>query len=273
MAKLPATIFGPKLPNMAVEFDIEAFDNLTRNQGVLLTHWRAMRCPIGMTDMYDDRQNHGTHSCSNGFIYSMAGKVTCQFVSNSDNDRQVDAGLIDGSTVQCSAPRYYDDKETEPVHIVPFDRFYLDDETITVVNWQLAQHNLSGIDKMRYPVVMVELLIDNQGIEYKQGIDFNVSNGVIVWTGKRPAFDLEAEKGGVYTVRYRYRPYYIVSALQHEVRLVRNRALDGEQTVERTGQAFSLQREHIFENAQNNSPGPTDLRAMNAPGDITFGPR
>lgn len=275
MPKLPPTIYGPQFPNDAVRFDLEAFDNFTRAEGIKLVHYRAVRCPLGMVDMYDDRQQHANHTCSNGFIYVRAGLLTCQFVNNPNKNQQVDMGQIDGSTVFVSAPRFYDDNPTEEVHIVPFDRFFLEQGGILVVNWQLAQHNISGIDKMRFPVEKVELLIDDQGQEYKQDVDFVVSEGVIKWTGtRRPGYNPEVDKGAVYTIRYRYVPFYYVSGLQHEVRVVRVQSLDGSIAAQRTGQAFSMTREYVFENKQNDSESnAVDLRSMNAPANGSFGPR
>jgi hypothetical protein len=270
------TLLTPHLPEMVVTFDLDAFDNLIRNQGILLKHYRAMRCPVGMVDMYDTRHEHPAHgACSNGFIYELVGEVTCGFLSNSGSNRQQDVGQVDGSTVTCSTPRFYDNTDT-PVYVVPFDRFYLATEDIVVVNWQLFEHNVSGTDRLRFPVVSVESLIDNSGNKYSEGKDFSVRNGLIVWDGeRRPGFDLEQSKGIVCSVRYRYRPYWYVSSLHHEIRVSQqNNPVTGERKSERGGQQFTLQREYSFESANNDSEKvTTDLRSARFPGDSSFGPR
>lgn len=275
MPRSPPAVYAPTIPQVAVSFDLEAFDNLVRNHGVRFKHYRAMRCPIGMTDMYDIRRAHESHpGCSNGFIYEYVGDVTCTFLSNNDKNRQVAEGQIDGSDVQVSAPRFYDNKPDEPVHVVPFDRFYLDDSNILVVNWQLFEHNVSGIDKLKYPVVMVETLVDANGRKYRIG-DFDIQDGRLVWNGDRPGFDPTAMKGVVCSVRYRYQPYWYVNRMIHEVRVAQvNDPITGERRPFRTGQLFSLQREYIFENQQADLESPdADPRSIRAPGDVTFGAR
>lgn len=262
-----------RITNMVTTFDLDAFDELTREQGARLMHFRAMRCPIGMTDMYDTRKVHPDHNnCSNGFIYELAGIATCQFLSNSDSNRQQDVGQVDGSTVHVTAPRFYDGTE-DPIHVVPFDRFYLDKEQISVVNWQIFEHNVLGIDKMRFPVAMVESLIDSEGNRYHQDDHFTVQNGQIVWGDKRPGFNMDEGKGIICSIRYRYRPYWYVSSLNHEIR-VAQQEINGERDLERCGQSFSLQREYSFESMQTDGDNhTTDLRAQRFPGDATFGPR
>lgn len=275
MANAP-TILAPQLPNVLVTIDLNANDNLIRGHGTKLKHYRAMKCPIGMVDMYDTRHPHEDHpNCSNGFVYELAGIVTCQFVSNSDKNRQQDMGQLDGSQVSASAPRFYDDNPTTPVHIVPFDRFYLDEDNITVVNWQIFEHSLAGSDRMRFPVERVESLIDASGNKYIQDTHFWVKNGLIVWDPtKSPGFNLNESKGTVCSIRYHYRPYWYVSSLNHEVRVAQQQQVDGSRKIERTGQAFTLQREYVFESKQNDPDiQSTDLRSTRAPGDSSFGPR
>lgn len=273
------TILAPQLPNVLVTLDLDAFDNFIRGQGVKLRHYRAMKCPVGMIDMYDTRHPHEDHpGCSNGFIYELAGIVTCQFTSNSDKNRQQDMGQVDGSTVQASAPRFYDDNPTLPVHIVPFDRFYLDEDNITVVNWQIFEHNLSGVDKMRFPVEEVESLIDSSGDKYYQNDHFTLDKGVLVWDkrAKNPGYDLTQEKGTICSIRYKYRPYWYVSSLNHEIRVAQQQQLDGSRKIQRTGQAFTLQREYVFESKQKDPESDVninDLRSSVGPRDASFGPR
>ena len=56
---------------ISVSFDPDAFDDALRAQGVQYVHWRAMRCPVGLTDRYSERRVHDDHSgCSNGHTVS-----------------------------------------------------------------------------------------------------------------------------------------------------------------------------------------------------------
>lgn len=265
----------PTITPILVSFDLEADDALIRGHGVRFRHFRAVRCPVGMSDIYDNRAPHPDHAgCSNGFLYQDIGLVTAHFSGNSEDTRKIDVGLIDGSSVQASFPRFYDETE-DPVMIVPFDRFYLEEPGITVVNWQLFHHNLSGVDKFRYPLESVEHLVDSSGTVYQEGIDFAIKDGIIHWGSKRPKFDPDTQKGCVCSIRYRYRPYYYCSRLIHEIRVAqRENPVTGERYINRVGQNVILTREYIFEKNQNDSDTPIDdLRANRLPVDITFGNR
>jgi hypothetical protein len=147
-------------PGLAVSFDPSAFDDAIRSQGVQLVHFRAMRCPVGLTDRYDQRRPHDDHSgCSNGFIYTEAGTITCLFTGVTEDQKQNDVGLLDGSTVQVTAPRFYDET-TDEVQITPFDRLYLLEDAVSVPHWQLVEAHATGRDKLSFPVVNVIDVMD-----------------------------------------------------------------------------------------------------------------
>lgn len=272
----PGSILSTDLPNEAVSFDVDAFDEAIRAHGVTFTHWRAMRCPVGMIDQHDTRRPHEDHSgCSNGFIYTKAGEITCLFLGNGKSSTQTELGLHDGSTVQVTLPRHYD-QTTEPVFIAPYDRLYLGEERITVVNWQLFEHHIAGKEKLNFPVVVVQDLVDNQGKSYG-GADFTVQGGQVTWlTSNRPGLDPENGKGRVCAIRYTYRPYWYVKQLIHEVRVSQSEnAITGERQVQRMPQAIVLQREYIFEKDEKDDQAkdPSNPRQVKGPAQGLFGPR
>jgi hypothetical protein len=262
-----------------VHMDTGYTDAVVDGQGVLLAHWRALPCPIGKGDQFDIRKMHADHSgCSNGYIYEFAGDMTCIFVGNSKQIQALDVGFLTGSSVQISVPRYYTDDRSKEAIIAVLDRFYLKQLTATespvnVIAAQLFEHNTSGFDRLKYPVNKVETVVDSHGIRYTEGIDFDVVSGQLKWRGTRqPGMDPETGKGEVCSVRYRYTPYWYVSNLLHEIRLVRN----GDQT-ERTPMTAILQREYVFENEQNDQGqrplGNNSARQATAPRGPSFGPR
>lgn len=265
----------PKIPLFAVDLDPLAFDNLIKTHGIKFKHYRAAKCPIGKTDIYDTREPDATCTqCSNGFFYIYQGDMTCAFTSNSEQVNQMDVGSVDGSNVQITVPRFYDNDETKSVYIIPFDRLYLTDESITVVNWQLAEYNLKNINKLRFPVERVEFLMDSTGKQYYENTDFSIQNGLIHWSKNHPVYNLDLSRGDVFTVVYHYRPYYYINRLQHEIRIgnVLN-TITGERLSYRMGQSATITREYIFENQVNDVDKPsTDLRAARIP-DNTFGDR
>ncbi len=276
MAKSPETSYPMIFPSQAVSFDPEAFDELIRTQGVQLIHWRSMRCPVGMVDPDDVlRRPHEHHQdCSNGFVYTLAGTVTAGFQGNSSQAQFIDAGQLDGSTVQIVLPRFYDDKPDIEVAVVQFDRMYLKEEAITVVDWHTFAHNISGIDKLQFPVVHVTDLMDSHGNLYREDVDFEVRGGKLHWGSRRPGVDPKTQKGVVCSARYSYRPFWYVKSLMHEVRVAQIEDEFGGRSVHRMPQAALLQRERFFEKEQNDPEAPNSSGRQHAgPGSGTFGPR
>lgn len=241
----PGVVYTTELPDYAITFDIEAFDELVRRQGVTLVHWRAMRCPVGMIDEHDTRRPHEDHSgCSNGFLYTRAGEATCLFTGNGTSTNPMETGLGEASTVSVTPPRFYDGK-TERLHVAPFDRMYLAEESIIVVNWQTYRHNPSGTDQLAFPVVNVWDLIDSNGVRYTLG-DFEIVGGKIHWVGNRPGLDPETGKGLVCSIRYGYRPFWYVKHLVHEVRVSQaENPQTGQREVARLPYALVMNREYV----------------------------
>lgn len=274
------------LRDEAVSFDAEAFDNLVREQGVTFIHYRAMACPLGMINPDDERHPHEEHAdCSNGFIYTLAGKITCGFLGNQKDSRLTDLGRLDGSTAQIVLPRYYDQENLTgpliPVEVAPFDRLFLDEDVITVPTWQRFAASPTGKDRLEFPVVTVTDLMDSRGHRYTSA-DFSVQQGLIVWGAQRPGVDPKTGKGLVCTARYRYKPHWYISSLPHEVRVAPAvNPLTGEREMVRFNQSAVIQREYFFKKDQPsgsvpNNPRTVDRPAASAPAVIPdggYGPR
>lgn len=277
-AKKPSLVNSLDFPSgQAVSFDVEAFDDLIQSQGVKLIHFRAMRCPVGLVDRYDNRRPEHDHSgCSNGFIYTKAGELTASFMGSGASVETLDTATVDGSSVQVTCQRFYDGTE-EPVHIAPFDRLYLAEEGIVVPTWQLFESHITGKEKLQFPVNYVQDLMDNEGKRYIEGTDFKVEGGYIVWTGSnRPRFDAVRQKGAICAIRYLYRPYYYVQRLLHQVRVTQAEdKISGERVVQRMPQAMVLVREFVFEKEDKDPQAPESesLRQVPGPRDGSFGPR
>jgi hypothetical protein len=259
VAKSPNAYEFLELPNTSIQLDLPAIDDFLRSHGVKLTHYRAIRCPVGLTDRDDVNASHEDHAdCSNGYLYTKAGDMSCFFLGNSQQPEWKDIGKLTVGMVQASFPRAYDDTQEE-VDLCVFDRFYLN-ESITVSYWQTVQHHPSGIDRLHFLAVKVIDLVDNLGISYKQDVDFKVKDGRIVWGARSPGVDPENQRGRVYSVRYRYRPYFYLQRFVHEVRVSRQIDVDGNVTVASLPQAGVLTREYVFENKKRKPGGSQDPR-------------
>lgn len=265
-------------PEVALTFDLEAFNEAIRSQGVKLVHYRAMRCPVGMVDLDDNRRPHPHHEgCFNAFIYEKAGCITALMTSNNKKKSLEDVGFVDFSSVQSTFPQTYDNS-TDKLIIAPFDRFYLSEETANVVMWQTFKHHESGIDRLKYPVECVQgPIVDSRGERYYQNVDFTVSEGQIKWKSRRPAGEIDVgpgmsngfgtDHGAVCSIRYTYRPYWYVGAIPHELRF--GQVQDGfERHPVRAPQMAVLHREYVAQNTEQEakvSSTSEELRKVTAP--------
>ncbi len=277
--RVARTLLPHSLPSQTVSFDPNAFNELIQSQGVRLVHYKALRCPVGMVDIDDNRRPHEDHAgCSNGFIYYKAGVVTAFMQGIGNSQQSHDVGLLESSSSATTFPQFYEESE-EQVIVAPFDRFFLQEENEedqqVVETWHLVVAHQSGIDRLHYPAQKVTKLIDSRLEEYEQCKDFELKNGNIQWTGsRRPGYQPEIDKGTVYSVRYLYRPYWYCSRLMHDLRFSQIETEAGRQ-LQRMPQQALLSREYTFTNESNDSQArdADSLRQTPGPKDGGFGPR
>lgn len=282
----PTSVLKQEFPRgEAHSMDALAFDEALQSQGVTLVHHRAMLCPQGIISKEDTlRRVHADHpNCTNGYLYEKMGVITAMFSDNTANPNPQDVGAIDGSSVQVTFPRTYD-LSANRIYVCPWDRFYLNEPDILWPHYEIIEHNIAGRDRLRFPVVEVQQLIDNRMERYTAGIDFTVdAGGQILWAegGRRPGLDTDTEgmKGRCYVVWYLYRPYWYVQRLGKEGRLIQTEdPATGKRVVTRMPFQAHLVRETDYENEQrNDSPGspgsPESDRQLRGPRDGSFGPR
>jgi hypothetical protein len=270
-----------EIPSTLVSFDADAFDEAIRSQGVRLVHYQALPCPVGLTNLDDNRRPHEDHAgCTNGFLYGKAGVVTGLFTGNSKHKVPDEMGFWDSSTVQISLPRFYDECD-QRLYIAPFDRLYLDDEHLNVVTWQRYIHSDDGVDRLKYPVVEVVRLVDNAGIVYQEGDDFVVQQGLIKWVGRQPVplTGTDSDRGAICAIRYTYRPYWYVGQLMHELRVTQITGDTGRHT-EKMPQQILAHREYVAQTKDQQPPGSAGtgvdadmMRTVMSPMYGGFGPK
>lgn len=260
-------------PQEGVLVNAPSIDALVRANGAVLVHYKAIRCPVGLTSAMDDRRPHDDHiGCSNGHIYKEAGTVTTTFTNNSSRVALKEYGEIDSSVVSVTLPRYYDNTEDD-ILVAQYDRFYFKDDVGAIETEDTVEASRTGIDRLRFPIVDVEYLIDANGIEYSKG-DFQIIDGNIKWIGpKRPTYDSRLGKGVVFSCRYKFKPFFYVKTLVHEIRLGKKVLPDGSLATQRMPYAVILQREIAFENQKNDQNAPYSPRKDTSPASGGFGPR
>jgi hypothetical protein len=277
------------IPQTRISFDVGAFDDFIRSQGIKLVHYMAVPCPVGMVDLDDNRRPHPDHeNCSNGFVYVKCGTVTALFSGNNNAKKPDDLGFWDGSSASVTLPRYYDDDKgncTELIFVAPFDRFYTE-TPLLVPTWQRYLHTNTTKDRLKYPVEKVVYLKDSRGEVYYENDDFTLEQGQIAWGSRRPAPQLDVgpyvpDRGEVCSIRYLYRPYWYVGTLMHELRVSQVTNNKGVRGVERMPQQVLLHREYMALNQEQQEPGSPGaskldadaLRTVLGPMSGGFGPR
>lgn len=264
MAKPSGTITQTHGSRTAVTFDADEFDFLINTDGVLMQHWRAMKCPVGLSDPNDHRTSHAHHkNCSNGFIYKHVGDLRVLFSGNNSSERMKDQGFVDGSSAQVTFPRTYETAD-KPVHIAPFDRLYLAHTETEVPNWETVS-SVAGPERLEFPVKRVEHAIDDNGREYDSSL-YYIKDGKMHWKGQdRP------HPGQVLTVWYTYQPYWYVTSLIHQVRMgITIDPLEGAKVV-RMPYAAIIQRENVFKATENDILTEDDSRKQDPPAERDFG--
>jgi hypothetical protein len=115
----------------------------------------------------------------------------------------------------------------------------------------------TGIDKPKFPAVEVLDCMDSRGNIYTQCQDFEVTkDGLIVWKDRSPGQEIESGRGVVYSIRYVYRPYWIVVRLIHELRAVQQEDfMTGKKYMAQAPQSALVQREYVFESEAADSGG------------------
>jgi len=207
-----------ELPYDQISFDLDSQDKFIRDSGVKFVHYKSIICPLGVDSVTDTRSTHHDHSqCQNGFLYELAGEVTAAFTNNSAVASLDEAGLLDGSIVNVTFPRLYDDSK-EHVYVQTYDRFYLPEFELLVPTTQRVEAHATGLDKLTYLAQRVEYIQDENGIKYGEG-DFIIDNGMIRWVGNRPGYNSRLSRGTIYAIRYLYTPFFYVTRLMHEIRI------------------------------------------------------
>jgi hypothetical protein len=251
----------------SVAFDLDGFLDAIRAHGLRFKHYRAMRDPVGLIDKYDSiRPNESSPKATNGMYYTLAGTVTALCLGNTKETKAFDNGLVDSSTAQFTPLSEYEEDTHKRVFLAPYDKLYLEEESVLVSRQELVEASPTGIDRPKFPAVEILDCVDSRGNVYSQCQDFTVSpQGLMVWGNRRPGAEVDSGKGVVFAIRYVYRPHWYVFRLIHEIRMIQQEDfVSGKRTVIQAPQSALVQREFFFESEASDSgtraaePAPAD---------------
>lgn len=246
------------IPPIQVSFDKDAFNSLIRSQGVRLVHWQALPDPRGMTSRGDVHHSLVDRANSDGYLYREVGCFTGFFQANQKDGSLSYEAVVESSAAYITVPEFYEDGVT-PVVMAEWDRLYLSSVEAKVVATQFVTTSNTGTDRLSYPALCVEWLMDADGIEYRQGVDFTITeDGDIKWlTQKRPSRDAATGLPKVYSIRYLYRPFFVVSRLLHEIRVYQTTdPMTQERSVQRGPYQIMAVRERIVRDQNRAAPVP-----------------
>lgn len=259
-----------------VNFDPTILDKTIVSKGIRFVHWIALHSPIGLIDKYDSRRPdvEVDSLTSNGRFYIRGGVLTGLMSGNTKDARAIEGGIMHSAVAQFTPTRFYEcayNQEPQRIYLSVFDKLYLEQEDILVSRDELAAFNEDGWDRLDFPVVQVQAIVDSNGIRYDSN-DYQVEKGGLRWVGNRPGVNPNTGKGVVYSIRYRYRPHWYVERLLHELRLVSREDPVSGKAVIPLNQSCIVNREYVFLNKQRaeEADGPQP-QAVRGPEDGGFG--
>lgn len=238
-----------KFPLIEVGVNLDAQDQFVKSHGVKMEHWVAIPSPIGKKSRGDYRRSDQYDTISsNGMIYKKAGCFVAAMVSNNKKKTPSQGGVFDYSVARLLLPRYYDDGEE--ISLAPGDRVFISETEVLVSNYQEMQYNPGGVDRAQFPIKCISHLIDSRNKEYKQGVQFTISDGQIKWVdGKdNPGIDPDTGEGGIYSIRYKYNAHWYITDIPNEVRVIQ-----GNSGAERMPYSAVIQREYVYYNQNNDA--------------------
>jgi hypothetical protein len=264
---------------------MQAFNDDIRNSGVAFVHYACLPCPVGRISKNDTlNKPHEDHSgCQNGHIYYKVGIVTALFTGNTKSPRYTEGETIQGSSAQMTTPTHYDDQPDRPVIVSVWDRFQFCEPPFQVMHFEQIDHSETGNDRLKFPAVKVEALIDNRGVSYQHGKDYCIDQfGDLNWVkgpgAASPGIDPDTGFGRLYSIRYLYNPFYYVSNLGHETRVLPVMGPNGKKQVHQAPRQFTVERENTYRMADNNPETPKATkeavtRQVRAPSSGGFSPK
>lgn len=200
------------------------FEQFIKAQGVRMIHSRPVPCPY-VRSIANLDHDPACNQCFNGFLYYHPTEFIGAFMGNMLERKFGLNGTWDIDQCQIIVPVF--NQQNEIMDVQYFDQIMLPDAPL-VRYYQRVEHNQVGIDRLHFPAVTVDFLIDNSGKRYRPDVDFVVSEGKIKWTGtQRPAWDPSLDRGGIYSVNYYTRPTFTVLQLPHHLRLAQTQSPDG----------------------------------------------
>jgi len=278
-----AVLINYEEPWNSVTMDSIGQDNFLIQNGVLFDHYKAVPCVLGQTVEGDIRHSHNHDfegntnvHCENGFLYCFAGQVWGVFTNKSKQMAYIPAGFYGSSSAMLTFNRYYRGT-TKIASFTEYDKLIPCEcpKEFFHSNFEKVTHSMTGVDRTQFQITEIEYVTDSDGKFYNEGIDFKIdSQGHIAWIpgGKQPGWNNVADKPKLISVRYKYKPYFYVKQMMHEIRIFpQMNAYDGSYSMQKMPMQAQVQADYIFLNNRTEQDVPD--AEINAPTGNNVGPR
>lgn len=185
---------NPSTQGAKVSFQPKVFADLIENQGVRVKVYRSMLCP--RVKSVDGREHDISCPLCYGaqFIdrYPIETKaiISSQTESTQTGGPQKE-GFVDGNTVNATFAFGVDPQYFTLIELCDFTEGF----------YQRIQKQVGSEDLLRYPARKINLLVDYDGKEYREGQDFKISvDGNVLWCSG--ASSSKPADGAVYSIHY-----------------------------------------------------------------------
>lgn len=228
---MPGHFIGQMSSNgLQVGMNPEAFQKLIEGKGVYMQISRPVPCP-NIKDLHTGDHDPSCDRCHNGMMYFGDKTFIGTFMGNNIQRQFEIQGQFDSEQVTIAVPTQAADGSDLDVQL--FDQITLMDGN-PVRYYQRVEANQSGIDRLQFPAISIEVIIDSTGNQYVADVDFTVYDGNVKWIStNRPGYDLTIEKGIIYSISYYCRPLFTVISLPHQFRTTQALGAEGKPYAQR----------------------------------------
>ena len=175
--------------NKRVSFNQEEFDRAVTQQGSRVRVYRTVFCPnVKSIDGSEHDIDCQVPGCNNGFL-DVHPISTYAHIKNQNLDKYHNIeGMVDGNSVTAT---FLLGVELQYFNLVELCDY-------TDIYFQRVKRSQGDIDVLKYTCKRVNVLIDQNGVEYYQAIDFKLDpNGNVWWcSGKGP------DPSVIYSIHY-----------------------------------------------------------------------
>lgn len=210
--------YGPAVPGGI--FSADAHDNLVRSKGFKAVHWRhalvaTRETPQAGVFLDEPTDIPGYNLYDPRPFYIAVQQLNWQ-------DQYIIQGVHGShaiSTVNYTTYYEADNSEKERVYLRKNDIITIDNE-VTVLTQELFEYKPNGPQRLKFPILEIDYLVDGRNNRYEQGIDFEIVNHMIQWTKNKPSWDSGKGRGETLSVVYWTKPYFSVLATPRVFRTV-----------------------------------------------------